>query len=184
VARMPGALLQRRYGQYRSIRERLGPFDLVMLEVGAFHPAWGDIHLGAENALEALALPGGGSFLPVHWGTFSLAMHAWDQPAETLLKLAPKAGARLPYRSPCPGRSTRPANALSNRRSPGGVSIEMPNARHATCHLYNRRQNNPHLLLRHDEETDMTGYRILILIAAILITGCEALIFVGTTAVN
>ena len=26
--------------EYRAIRERLGPFDLVMLEVGAFHPAW------------------------------------------------------------------------------------------------------------------------------------------------
>ena len=41
--------------EYAEIRERLGPFDLVMLEVGAFHPAWGDIHLGPENALEALA---------------------------------------------------------------------------------------------------------------------------------
>jgi hypothetical protein len=40
-----------------------------------------------------------------------------------------------------------------------------------------------HFLLSH-EETDMTGYRLLILIAAIVITGCEALIFVGTTAVN
>jgi L-ascorbate metabolism protein UlaG (beta-lactamase superfamily) len=81
--------------EYQAIRERLGPFDLVMLEVGAFHPAWGDIHLGPEHALEALALLGGGPFLPVHWGTFSLAMHAWDQPAEALLQLAPKAGARL-----------------------------------------------------------------------------------------
>ena len=81
--------------EYETIRERLGPFDLVMLEVGAFHPAWGDIHLGPENALQALALLGGGPFLPVHWGTFSLAMHAWDQPAETLLELGPKAGARL-----------------------------------------------------------------------------------------
>jgi L-ascorbate metabolism protein UlaG (beta-lactamase superfamily) len=26
-------------GEYQAIRERLGPFDLVMLEVGAFHPA-------------------------------------------------------------------------------------------------------------------------------------------------
>ena len=51
-----------------------------MLEVGAFHPAWGDIHLGPKHALEALALVGGGPFLPVHWGTFSLAMHAWDRP--------------------------------------------------------------------------------------------------------
>jgi L-ascorbate metabolism protein UlaG (beta-lactamase superfamily) len=81
--------------QYHRIRERLGPFDLVMLEVGAFHPAWGDIHLGPENALKALALLGGGPFLPVHWGTFSLAMHAWDQPAEALLEMGPKAGAQL-----------------------------------------------------------------------------------------
>ncbi|MEP6998181.1 MAG: MBL fold metallo-hydrolase [Betaproteobacteria bacterium] len=81
--------------EYQTIRERLGPFDLVMLEVGAFHPAWGDIHLGPENALKARALLGGGPFLPIHWGTFALAMHAWDQPAETLLKLGPKMGAQL-----------------------------------------------------------------------------------------
>lgn len=81
--------------QYAQIRERLGPFDLVMLEVGAFHPAWGDIHLGPENALEALQLLGGGAFLPVHWGTFSLAMHAWDQPAEALLEQAPRLGVQL-----------------------------------------------------------------------------------------
>ena len=81
--------------EYRDIRDRLGPFDLVMLEVGAFHPAWGDIHLGPENALEALALLGGGVFLPIHWGTFSLAMHAWDQPPEVLFERGPKVGARL-----------------------------------------------------------------------------------------
>jgi hypothetical protein len=66
-----------------------------MLEVGAFHPAWGDIHLGPENALQALSLLGGGAFLPVHWGTFALAMHDWDEPAETLLALGPKKGAQL-----------------------------------------------------------------------------------------
>jgi L-ascorbate metabolism protein UlaG (beta-lactamase superfamily) len=81
--------------EYQTIRERLGPFDLVMLEVGGLHPAWGDIHLGPHNALAALALLGGGPFLPVHWGTFSLAMHAWDQPAEALLELGPKASAQL-----------------------------------------------------------------------------------------
>jgi len=81
--------------EYQAIRERLGPFDLIMLEVGAFHPAWGDIHLGPQNALKALKLLGGGPFLPVHWGTFSLAMHPWDQPAEALFELGPKAGAQL-----------------------------------------------------------------------------------------
>ena len=81
--------------EYQTIRERLGPFDLAMLEVGAFHPAWGDVHLGPKNALDALAMLGGGALLPVHWGTFCLAMHAWDQPAEELLELAPRAGAQL-----------------------------------------------------------------------------------------
>jgi L-ascorbate metabolism protein UlaG (beta-lactamase superfamily) len=81
--------------QFAEIRTRLGPFDLVMLEVGAFHPSWGDIHLGPVNALEALQLLGGGAFLPVHWGTFSLALHPWDEPAETLLQLAPQQGVHL-----------------------------------------------------------------------------------------
>jgi L-ascorbate metabolism protein UlaG (beta-lactamase superfamily) len=81
--------------QYTEIRDRLGPFDLVLLEVGAFHPSWGDIHLGPVNALEALRLLGGGALLPVHWGTFSLALHAWDEPAETLLQLAPQQGVHL-----------------------------------------------------------------------------------------
>jgi len=66
-----------------------------MLEVGAFHPSWGDIHLGPENALKALQHLGGGAFLPVHWGTFSLALHDWDQPAEVLLEQGPKQGAQL-----------------------------------------------------------------------------------------
>jgi L-ascorbate metabolism protein UlaG (beta-lactamase superfamily) len=81
--------------EYQAIHERLGPFDLVMLEIGAFHPAWGDIHLGPENALKALALLGNAPFLPVHWGTFSLAMHAWDQPAEYLAEFGQKAGVQL-----------------------------------------------------------------------------------------
>lgn len=95
--------------EYEVIRERLGPFDLVMLEVGAFHPAWGDIHLGPENALKALRLLGGGLLLPVHWGTFALAMHPWDQPAESLIELAPRHGAELVM--PKLGEPIEPANA-------------------------------------------------------------------------
>ena len=95
--------------EYADIARRLGPFDLVMLEVGAFHPSWGDIHLGPANALKALELLGGGAFLPVHWGTFSLALHDWDDPAETLLRLAPGSGARLLM--PRLGEAVEPARA-------------------------------------------------------------------------
>lgn len=95
--------------EYGDIRARFGPFDLVMLEIGAFHPAWGDMHLGPENALKALALLGGGPFLPIHWGTFALGMHAWDQPAEALLELAGEGGAQLMM--PRLGEAAEPARA-------------------------------------------------------------------------
>jgi L-ascorbate metabolism protein UlaG (beta-lactamase superfamily) len=81
--------------EFEEIGRRHGPFDLVMLEVGAFHPSWGGIHLGPENALKAHALLGGGTLMPVHWGTFNLALHAWDEPAETLLRLASEQRVRL-----------------------------------------------------------------------------------------
>ena len=74
--------------EYEAIRDRLGPFDLVMLEVGAFHPSWGHVHLGPANALRAHRMLGGGALMPVHWGTFALSTHAWDEPVETLLALA------------------------------------------------------------------------------------------------
>jgi L-ascorbate metabolism protein UlaG (beta-lactamase superfamily) len=93
--------------EYRLIGERLGPFDLVMLEVGAFHPSWGDIHLGPEHALEAHRLLGSGIFLPVHWGTFNLAMHAWDQPAEVLYAAAVRAP--LPLLMPRLGEPVEPS---------------------------------------------------------------------------
>jgi L-ascorbate metabolism protein UlaG (beta-lactamase superfamily) len=81
--------------EYAETRARTGPFDLVMLEIGAFHPAWSSIHLGPENALKAHALLGGGALLPVHWGTFNLGLHPWDDPIETLVRLAPRSDARL-----------------------------------------------------------------------------------------
>ena len=81
--------------EFIEIGRRYGPFDLVMLEVGAFHPAWGDIHLGPDNALEAFRMLGGGTLLPVHWGTFNLALHAWDEPAERLYTESERRGVRL-----------------------------------------------------------------------------------------
>jgi L-ascorbate metabolism protein UlaG (beta-lactamase superfamily) len=81
--------------EYEAIRKRFHPYDLVLLEIGAFHPAWGDIHLGPERALTALDFLGGGLLLPIHWGTFDLAPHRWDQPIETLVRLGAERGASL-----------------------------------------------------------------------------------------
>lgn len=92
----------------REIGRRFGPFDLSFLEIGAWHPAWGAIHLGPENALRAFDMLGGGTFVPVHWGTFDLALHAWDEPIETLLTLAKPADVRV--LTPRIGQAFEPAH--------------------------------------------------------------------------
>ncbi len=88
--------------QFKEIGQRQGPFDVVMLEVGAFHPSWGDIHLGPQNALTALEWLGGGLFLPIHWGTFNLAFHAWDEPPSQVYELARARG--IPFVTPRVGQ--------------------------------------------------------------------------------
>jgi L-ascorbate metabolism protein UlaG (beta-lactamase superfamily) len=94
--------------QFRDIGARFGRFDVVMLEIGAWHPAWGSIHLGPENALRAFEMLGGDALLPVHWSTFDLALHPWDEPAETLLALSERSAARI--LTPRLGRPFEPAH--------------------------------------------------------------------------
>lgn len=78
-----------------DIGQKLGPFDLIMLEIGASNPAWADIHLGPVNAMRAFEMLGGGTLLPIHWGTFDLALHPWKEPIETLLSLARPPSSRI-----------------------------------------------------------------------------------------
>jgi L-ascorbate metabolism protein UlaG (beta-lactamase superfamily) len=85
---------------FRQIGEKFGPFDLVMLEIGASDAEWADIHLGPDNALAAHRLLGGGPLLPLHWGTFNLAFHAWRQPVQRLLE----AGSAVSLLLPAPGQ--------------------------------------------------------------------------------
>lgn len=99
--------------QFAEIAARHGPFDLVMLEVGGFHPAWDHIHMGPAGALEAVRLLGGGRLMPVHWGTFNLALHAWDWPAETVIALAAEQRAPVELLMPRLGAPFEPARGLA-----------------------------------------------------------------------
>jgi L-ascorbate metabolism protein UlaG (beta-lactamase superfamily) len=90
-----------------EIGRRYGPFELTMIEIGAWHPAWGSIHLGPANALRAFDMLGGGTFLPIHWATFDLGLHPWGEPIETLMSLTAKSGARVI--TPVLGRPVEPA---------------------------------------------------------------------------
>jgi L-ascorbate metabolism protein UlaG (beta-lactamase superfamily) len=81
---------------FAEIGQQYGPFDLTMLEVGAYNELWKSIHMGPDGAAQAFAAMGGsGLMMPIHWGLFDLALHGWRQPIERITKLANKAGIRL-----------------------------------------------------------------------------------------
>jgi len=84
---------------FHEIGERFGPFDLAMLEIGAWDPLWTEIHMGPEGAVRSFhALGGHGLLMPIHWGLFDLALHHWRQPIEKIWKVE-----GLKLWSPTPG---------------------------------------------------------------------------------
>ncbi|MEZ4385003.1 MAG: MBL fold metallo-hydrolase [Nannocystaceae bacterium] len=93
---------------FAEIGARLGPFDATLVESGAYSGLWADVHLGPEQAVAAHVAARGRLFIPVHWGTFNLASHAWTEPAERALVAAERAGVALAI--PRPGESVEPAN--------------------------------------------------------------------------
>ncbi len=90
----------------RQIGERLGPFDVTMIEAGQYHAAWPDWHIGPEQAVAAHTLVRGRVMLPVHWAAFTLAYHGWTEPMERVRAEAARAGVTLV--APKPGQPVEP----------------------------------------------------------------------------
>jgi L-ascorbate metabolism protein UlaG (beta-lactamase superfamily) len=77
---------------FRSIGERMGPFDITLLECGAYDRRWQDVHMLPEQTLQAHLDLRGKWLLPIHNSTFDLAFHGWSEPMETLYTLSRQAG--------------------------------------------------------------------------------------------
>lgn len=91
---------------FAAIGEEHGPFDLTMLEVGAYGDGWPEIHSGPEDAVMAHQALRGKLMMPIHWGLFNLAFHAWREPVERVLKTAGREG--VPLFLPESGKPTEP----------------------------------------------------------------------------
>lgn len=89
---------------FGKIGELYGPFELTMLEIGAYDVDWPDIHMGPEKALEAHIALRGQLLLPIHWGLFNLAFHPWSEPVERLVESATRKD--IPLILPKPGHPT------------------------------------------------------------------------------
>ena len=65
-----------------------GPFDLTVLPIGAYSELWPDIHTTPEQAVAAHRDLRGRVMLPIHWATFVLGFHGWDEPGERAVQAA------------------------------------------------------------------------------------------------
>lgn len=94
------------FSGFKEIGRRLGPFDAVLLDTGAYDKLWADVHLGPEQAIQARLDLGSGLLIPVHWATFDLALHGWTEPVERLLVASRTSGVDVAI--PRPGESIDP----------------------------------------------------------------------------
>ncbi|MFJ3639253.1 MBL fold metallo-hydrolase [Streptomyces sp. NPDC090108] len=113
---------------FRDIGAAHGPFDVTMIQIGAYSEywpknhtdhrplpgAWPDIHMSPAQGVQThLDLQGGrphGVLLPIHWGTFNLAFHAWAEPGEWTRDAAEEVGQAVA--SPRPGEPFEPAGQI------------------------------------------------------------------------
>ncbi|MBN1465424.1 MBL fold metallo-hydrolase [candidate division KSB1 bacterium] len=70
---------------FKEIGEKYGPFDLTLLENGAYSDAWPFVHMTPEQTVQAHLDLRGRALLPIHWAQFPLSQHAWYEPIERLL---------------------------------------------------------------------------------------------------
>jgi len=80
---------------FRTIGERLGPFDATFIETGAYDPQWPYVHMQPEETVQAHVDLRGEWLVPIHNGTFDLAMHRWQDPFERVTGLALARGVTL-----------------------------------------------------------------------------------------
>ena len=73
---------------FKQIGDTYGPFDLTLIETGAYDEQWPDVHMQPEQSLQAHLDLRGKYLLPIHNGTFDLSLHAWYEPFERIVALA------------------------------------------------------------------------------------------------
>jgi L-ascorbate metabolism protein UlaG (beta-lactamase superfamily) len=84
------------YGpHFEAIGKQYGPFDFAMIECGQYCKYWLNNHLFPEQTAQVGLDVAAKIVMPIHWGAFTLAFHAWDSPVERLLKQADTYGLNI-----------------------------------------------------------------------------------------
>ncbi len=83
------------FAGFKEIGAKLGPFDLALMENGAYDTYWPSVHMSPEETVQAFEDVGARVLYLVHNSTFDLAFHAWRDPLERVAALAERKGLAL-----------------------------------------------------------------------------------------
>lgn len=84
------------YGpHFKQIGAKYGPFDMTLMECGQYDKRWAAIHMVPEETVQAHLDVRGKRMIPIHWGAFSLALHAWTDPVERAVRAAKERNAAI-----------------------------------------------------------------------------------------
>jgi len=75
---------------FKEIGEKYGPFDVSLLECGQYNKMWPDVHMFPKETVQAGVDLNAKKIIPIHWGSFKLALHPWNEPAIEALEEATK----------------------------------------------------------------------------------------------
>ena len=78
------------------------------METGAYDKQWPYVHMQPEETLQAHLDLRGNWMLPIHNGTFDLAMHTWHEPFDRITALAKAKGVNIT--TPCMGEPLQVRN--------------------------------------------------------------------------
>ncbi|WP_421978809.1 MBL fold metallo-hydrolase [Roseivirga seohaensis] len=67
---------------FKTVGEKLGPFDWAFVECGQYNERWHAIHMFPEEAVQAALDSKSNIMIPVHWAGFPLSLHTWKDPIE------------------------------------------------------------------------------------------------------
>lgn len=80
---------------FKEIGEKYGPFDFAMMECGQYDQRWNEIHMFPEETAQAAVDVKAKVMMPIHWGSFMLALHSWTDPVERVTKKAAELGIEI-----------------------------------------------------------------------------------------
>ena len=83
------------YAVFGEIRERLGAPVLMIAECGQYDPRWAKSHMFPEETVQAGLDAGTEWLIPVHWGSFCICNHAWDDSIRRVTAAADGTALRL-----------------------------------------------------------------------------------------